>query len=92
MSDRAGAPIRLNIPMKTITLSKLDNPQGTITPIILEALNDGATADNDPSDPHNKIIITFKTDAARKAFAKALAALAGDVPDPDVSADDAEDE
>lgn len=63
--------------MKTVSVPNLDFT-GDLSPLIFEALDNGATAALDPADPHNTLVVAFKTDAQAKAFkAKVSKALKG---------------
>ena len=61
--------------MNTVTLPFLDHT-GTLTPLVIEALADGATSDHHPTEA-DMILLTFPTKIAAKAFAAKIA-TAGD--------------
>lgn len=52
---------------KTVILPTLDHT-GKLTPLVLEALEGGATAAIDPANPHGPLILTFAKEAQAKAF------------------------
>lgn len=55
--------------MKTITLPFLDH--AGITPLVLDAMKNGAVSANHPTD-HDKITLTFEDDDAADAFVAAI--------------------
>lgn len=57
--------------MKTVSLPTRD-ATGELSPLVLEAINAGATASLDPTDVHNTLLMTFDKDAAAKTFKAAV--------------------
>ena len=61
----------------TASVPTLDHT-GRLSPLVREALANGATAALDPADPHNKLVIAFSKASDAKAFkAKLTPAMLG---------------
>lgn len=61
-----------------ISLPTLDET-GDLTPLVLAALEAGATAELDANDPHNTLVVTFSKAADARAFETKIAAILGTV-------------